>query len=207
MTYHAVLFDVGGAIDLEFAWEMAIDSAIAAACGLEGIRVDQAMVEAASEEAVAAFAPDAYRAMIETLCGGEPTTVARVARRVEAMTIGLDAFQLRPGMAELLQRLVERGLKLAATGCSGDRLERAGIAPLFLADLGVPPEETIMVADRLDRDIAPAKAAGMATIQFRTGRWRRQQPRAPEETPDKVVTDVPELEEAISALLQAASPQ
>ena len=56
----AILFDVGGPIDLEFAWEIAMDSAIAAACGLESIRVDQASVEEASERAVAAFAPDAY---------------------------------------------------------------------------------------------------------------------------------------------------
>ena len=33
MTYRAVLFDVGGPIDLEFAWEIAVDGAIASACG------------------------------------------------------------------------------------------------------------------------------------------------------------------------------
>jgi hypothetical protein len=38
MRYRAVLFDVGGPLDLEFAWEIAVDGAIASACGLEGIR-------------------------------------------------------------------------------------------------------------------------------------------------------------------------
>src|SRR5689334_22200999 len=57
---HAVLFDVGGPIDMEFAWEIAVDGAIAAACGMEGVRVDQAMVEEASDRAVAAFAADTY---------------------------------------------------------------------------------------------------------------------------------------------------
>eukprot|EP01034_Spumella_vulgaris_P037135 gene37135-45814_t len=103
--YRAVIFDIGGAVDLEFAWEMALDGAIAAACGLEGIRVDPAMVEQASEQAVAAFAPDVARHMIETLCGGEPTTVVRVVRRVEAMTGQLDAFQIRPEIEDLLKRL------------------------------------------------------------------------------------------------------
>ncbi len=61
---------------------MALDGAIASACGLEGIRVDPAMVEVASELAVAAFAPDIAYRMIETLCGGEPATVvARGASR------------------------------------------------------------------------------------------------------------------------------
>lgn len=199
-TYRAVVFDIGGAVDLEFAWEMALDGAIASACGMEGIRVDPAVVEEASEQAVAAFAPDVVRHMIETLCGGEPATVARVVRRVEAMTGQLDAFQLRPGIEDLLKRLKVRGLVLAAMEPRWERLERAGLAALFVRDPGIAPTECIMVGDRIDADIAPAKAVGMATIQFRSGRWRRQRPRSAAETPDAVVTDVAELEAAISAL-------
>lgn len=41
----------------------------------------------------------------------------------------------------------------------------------------------------------------MAAIQLRSGRHRRQRPRAPAEEPDAVVTDVPELEAAILDLL------
>ena len=199
--YRAVIFDIGGAVDLEFAWEMALDGAIAAACGLEGIRVDPAMVEEASERAVAAFAPDVVLHMIETLCGGEPATVARVARRVEAMTGQLDAFQLRPGIDDLLKRLRGQGLELDAHEPRWERLERAGIARLFTREHDVLPAECILVGDRLDADIAPARAAGMATIQFRSGRWRRQRPRSEAETPDAVVTDVAELEAAIAALV------
>ena len=58
MNIKTILFDIGGAVDLEFAREMALDGAVASACGLEGVRVDQAMVEEASDIAVAAFAPD-----------------------------------------------------------------------------------------------------------------------------------------------------
>ena len=47
---------------------------------------------------------------------------------------------------------------------------------------------------------AAAKAKGMTTIQFRSGRWRRQRPRNEAETPDVVVTDVVELDAAITAL-------
>ncbi len=197
----SVLFDLGGAIDLEFAWEMAVDGAIASACGMEGVRVDQAMVDQASEQAVAAFAPDVTRHMIETLCGGEPVTMARVHQRVEAMTGKLDAFQLRPEIEGLLQRLRARGLKLGVVDPRWDRLEHAGIAQLFEHDFDEPPQSCIFVGDRLDRDIAPAKARGMATVQFRSGRYRRQRPRNATETPDAVVTDVRELEAAILALL------
>src|SRR5947209_6106022 len=105
----AVLFDVGGPIDMEFAREIAMDGAIASACGLEGIRVDQAAIETASEKAVEAFAVDAYVHMIETLCG-DPRTIERVAQRVRAMTGNLDVFQLRPDIDRLLRKLRKLGL-------------------------------------------------------------------------------------------------
>jgi putative hydrolase of the HAD superfamily len=202
--YQAILFDVGGPLDLEFAWESAVDGAIASACGLEGIRVDQTMVEEASDAAVAALAPDTYAHMIETLCGGDPQSIARVRQRMRAMVGNLDVFQLRPGIDGLLQRLHARGLKIGVVDPAHHwpRLERAGIADFFTREVDVPPAASLFVGDRLDADIAPAKASGMTTIQFRSGRWRRQRPRNAAETPDAVVTDVPELEAAIEALLK-----
>jgi HAD superfamily hydrolase (TIGR01662 family) len=226
MPYRAILFDVGGPLDLEFAWEIAVDSAIAAACSLEGIRLDQAVIEAASERAVEAFASDAYAHMIETLTGGDPATIARVRQRVRTMTGSLDLFQLRPEIDGLLRELTERGLKLGIVANQPEavvpRLERAGIARLFAYTgitgttglrkpdpraftaaaeaLGVMPADCIMVGDRIDNDIVPAKALGMAAILFRSGRHRRQRPRSTAEEPDAIVTDVRELEAAIGAL-------
>jgi HAD superfamily hydrolase (TIGR01662 family) len=226
MPHRAILFDVGGPLDLEFAWEIAVDSAIAAACSLEGIRLDQAAVEAASESAVEAFAADAYAHMIETLTGGDPETIARVHQRMRTMTGSLDLFQLRPEIDGLLRRLAERGLKLGVVANQPaavvPRLERAGIAKFFAytgitgttglrkpdpraftsaaEGLSVTPADCIMVGDRIDNDIAPAKALGMAAILFRSGRHRKQRPRSIAEEPDAIVTDVPELEAAIAAL-------
>ena len=202
MPIRAVLFDIGGAVDLEFAWEMAVDGAIAAACGMEGIRVDPASLEEASDKAVEAFASDAYGHMIESLCSGEPVSVARVTQRMRAMTGALDAFQLRPGIDILLRKLRELGLVLVAVNAKAERPEIAG---LFDNGVDVPSFECLFVGDRLDKDIAPAKAQGMATIQFRSGRWRKQRPRNAAETPDAVVTDVRELEEAILNLLTPLS--
>jgi putative hydrolase of the HAD superfamily len=203
MARHAVLFDIGGPIDMEFGYEIAVEGAIAAACGMEGIRVDQALIDEASERAVEAFAPDAHVHMIETLCG-DPRTIERVRQRVRAMTGNLDVFQLRPDIDGLLRRLRERGLTLVASEAEHERLVRAGIGDLFVyGKPDVPAAECILVGDRLDKDIAPAKALGMATIRFRTGRHRRQKPRSAVETPDAEVTDVTELEAAIEALHEA----
>jgi putative hydrolase of the HAD superfamily len=165
--------------------------------------------------------------MIETLCGGDPRATERVRQRVRAMTGNLDVFQLRPEVDGLLRRLRGRGLRLGIVAnqpeTARERLACAGIGELFdyqglsaltglrkpdpraflaaAEAMGVSPSACIMVGDRIDNDIAPAKALGMATIQLRSGRHRRQQPRSPAETPDAVVTDVLELEEAIFALL------
>jgi putative hydrolase of the HAD superfamily len=227
MPYRAILFDVGGPIDLEFAWEIAVDGAIASACGLEGIRVDQAMIDEASEAAVAAFAPDAYAHMVETLCGGDQRTIDRVRQRVRAMTGNLDVFQLRPEIDGLLRRLSECGLRLGIVAnqpqAARERLARAGIGDLFghqglsgftgfskpdprafqaaTAALGVAPADCIMVGDRIDNDIAPAKGLGMVAVLLRSGRHRRQRPRSQAEEPDAVVTDVLELDAAITILL------
>jgi putative hydrolase of the HAD superfamily len=227
MRYRVILFDVGGPIDMEFAWEIAVDGAIASACGLEGIRVDQAMIDEVSEAAVAAFASDSYTHMIEALCGGDPRTVERVRQRVRAMTGNLDVFQLRPEIDGLLRRLRDRGLRLGIVAnqpqAARERLARAGVGELFehqglsgltgfskpdprafqkaAEALGVAAADCIMVGDRIDNDIAPAKALGMAAILLRSGRHRRQRPRCAAEEPDAVVTDVLELEAAIDALL------
>ena len=228
MRFRAILFDVAGSIDLEFAWEIAVDRAIAAACGLEGIPVEQAKIEEASERAVEAFATNTYAHIITTLCSGHLATIARVRRRVGDALEGLDVFQLRPDIDGLLRRLAGRGLKLSIVANQAaetrERLQRAGIGDLFavhglsggtglskpdprafkaaVAVLGVAPSECIMVGDRLDNDIVPAKELGMATILFRTGRHRRQQPRSLADQPDAVVTDVIDLDAAITALLR-----
>jgi HAD superfamily hydrolase (TIGR01662 family) len=228
-AYDAILFDIGGPLDMEFAWEIAVDSAIAAACALEGIRVDEEMLGVASRRAVEVFAPDAYTHMVETLCGGDPRASSRVRQRVRETLSSLDTFQLRPGVDGLLQQLVALGLRLAIVANQSaravDRLQRVGIAPYFAhlalsgvvgvgkpdpsiflmacEALGVHPTRCIMVGDRIDNDIAPAKALGMAAIRFRSGRHARQQPRGPSEAPDADVIDVLELERAIEALLRA----
>ena len=134
---------------------------------------------------------------------------------------------MRPEVDGLLRRLRDRGLKLGIVAnqpqTARERLERAGIGDLFAyqglsgftgfskpdprafqaaaTSLGMTPPDCIMVGDRIDNDIVPAKALGMATILLRGGRHRRQRPRSPAEEPDAVVTDVLELEAAIDALL------
>src|SRR5829696_5451423 len=92
MRYRAILFDVGGPIDMEFAWEIAVDGAIASACGLEGIRVDQAMIDEASEAAVAAFADDRPRPPARARDDGQSRRLPAAARNRRSVAPALRAW-------------------------------------------------------------------------------------------------------------------
>jgi HAD superfamily hydrolase (TIGR01509 family) len=62
-------------------------------------------------------------------------------------------------------------------------LERAGCAAA----------DALMVGDRLDNDIAPAKRLGMRTVRVRQGIARGQAPRTAEETPDFTIDAIADL--------------
>jgi len=55
------------------------------------------------------------------------------------------------------------------------------------------PEESVMVGDRIDKDIIPAKMLGMKTIRVKTGIHKSQEPRIPDEIPDLTVNKIEEI--------------
>lgn len=66
--------------------------------------------------------------------------------------------------------------------------------------IGVSTEECIMVGDRIDNDIVPAKQLGMKTILIRVGLHKDQQPRLPIEQPDIELESISGLAAAIEEL-------
>jgi ribonucleotide monophosphatase NagD (HAD superfamily) len=65
--------------------------------------------------------------------------------------------------------------------------------------MGVRPEETVMLGDRLDTDILAGERAGMPTVLVLTGVSTRDDLASAEALPDVVVSDLPSLVEAITA--------
>ena len=55
------------------------------------------------------------------------------------------------------------------------------------------PENAVMVGDRLDNDIRPAKRLGMRTVRIRKGIAGYAGPAGPEEVPDYSVDSLSEL--------------
>ena len=66
--------------------------------------------------------------------------------------------------------------------------------------IGVDPEACVMVGDRIDKDVIPARLLGMRPILVRTGIHRNQIPRTPFEIPDADLDSIDGLAEAIRSL-------
>lgn len=223
----AVLFDVGGPLDTEVTGERMIDDAIIAGLRDAGFAVTPEQYAAANALAVRTFAPDAYSAIIFALCRRDPDVTYRVRANLAAQVAARRPFELRDGIAGVLAWLSGRDVKLGLAANQPSpvlaKLDEAGIGAYFhhrevsgmhgfhkpdvrvflraCDDLGVAPHECIMVGDRIDNDIAPARLLGMRTVLFRTGRHIHQQPRTPEEAPDAEVHDAAELHAALERLL------
>jgi len=190
----AVIFDIGGPLDLETAHEAAIDADIRTALEREGFDVSDEAFAAANQHAIETFAPSLYRSVIWTLTGGDANAALRAYDWMEERAAQRTLFELRPGIEDVLRTLRARGLKLGVAanqpgkvlalledhgigeyftsqGISGAYGYRKPDVRLFLRvcdDLGVMPSECIMVGDRIDNDVAPAKLLGMQTVLIRT---------------------------------------
>lgn len=70
-----------------------------------------------------------------------------------------------------------------------------------LALANADPKNSLMVGDRIDKDVIPAKMLGMKTVRIRTGLHRNQEPRIPGETPDASVARLSDLPDALDRIL------
>lgn len=103
-----------------------------------------------------------------------------------------------PGTAE---RLAAYGLAdyfavCVSSGDAGVSKPDPAIFRLALAAADCAPAAAVMIGDRLDNDIRPAKVLGFATIRVLQGPARLQRPRTAAETPDANAADL----SALSAL-------
>jgi putative hydrolase of the HAD superfamily len=226
----AVIFDIGGPIDLETQFEAAIDADIRAGLEREGITVSDEAYAAAEQRAVEVCAPSIYRSILWQFTRPDGALCRRVDDWLEERAAKRSFFELRPGISDVLESIHSQELKigLAANqplsvlqhldehgigryfeneGISGRHGFRKPDVRVFLqarTDLGVQAGECIMVGDRMDNDIVPAKLLGMRTVRVRTGRHRAQEPRSWDEIPDVEVEDAAGIGKAIELLLAEA---
>ena len=184
---------------------------------------DRAAFAAALEELIAG--DQHYRGVFQRFRPGFNAAAARRERAARRETHMLDARDVYPDVLPCLARLSELGYAvgiagnqparslaaLPALGFSGVMIAASATMgvekpdPKFFAALtaaaGVPAASIAYVGDRLDNDVLPARAAGMAAIFVKRGPWGRIHATRPEiARASLAVTSLMEIPEALAAL-------
>ena len=171
------------------------------------------------ERAATRFAPSPFRGMLANL--GLPADQVKVVTQSARYPKKLEV--LYPGVPALLATLAEH-FKVGVIANQSEGTERrlsdwsireffsiifasseCGLSKpdsrIFAEAQAVAqcrPEEAVMVGDRIDNDIGPAKAQGWKTVRVLQGFSRLQRPRGPSEKPDITITEIRALSEALS---------
>ena len=171
------------------------------------------------EQAATDFAPSPFRGMLDRLdlTGEQRHAVASAVRYEKSHE------ELYPGVPEMLETL-SRKFRLGVIANQSEGTEKRlvnwrirdhfslvfasaefGFAKpdprIFrraVSIAGRHPERALMVGDRLDNDIGPAKSQGWKTMRVLQGFSRFQAPRRPEETPDFTVSGIHEIPDRIA---------
>lgn len=140
--------------------------------------------------------------------------------RNEAFQKELPGVYVRPEAKKVIPQLLAERYELALAANQPPKalelLDEAGLLPFFrfkevsetmgiakprplffrmiLDTLGVRPEEAVMVGDRLDHDIFPARLLGLHTVRVQVGPYARQKPLNHLYVPEHEVQDLCELE-------------
>ena len=204
MTMTTVLLDAGGVLLDEAEMEASRAAATEHFLTRHGHDYTRDRYWADVEEAVHAFVADTYRYVFR-----KQGCEAAYAAFLEEWRPSRPPLRLMAGIGDELHALARR-FRLGIAGQYGaellDLLEDHGLLDCFawrftqddftltkpdprylrqIADAcGVDACECIMVGDRIDKDVIPAKQLGMRTIRIRVGLHRNQRPRAPSEAPD-----------------------
>lgn len=124
----------------------------------------------------------------EVLYPGVPDLLSALSTRFR---IGLIANQPQGAEGRLVQWGIREHFSLIVTSHEyGLSKPDPQIFAAALSDARCEADEALMVGDRLDNDIGPAKALGMKTMRVLQGFSRFQEPRSPYELPDISVSGI-----------------
>jgi FMN phosphatase YigB (HAD superfamily) len=226
-----VFLDAGGVVLDESEHEVARGRAIVSV--LRRIQPEYTLEDyrADCREAVAMYCPSVYRFVVWKHTRPDRLSFSRLyEEHLRIYRCQAPPLRLSTGIGEqlrLLHGIARIGLAGQYGGAVADLLREGGLAGLFsalhtheqfpvtkpdprfyervLKLAGATAGRSVMVGDRVDKDVIPAKAVGMRTIRVRVGLHRHQEPRLPEEHPDAEIPEVGELADAVGSLAATAS--
>lgn len=179
-----------------------------------GMQVSVETIERAFEEASAEFAPRLIARALEKLISNpsDRAFVLQKARyRKELEEPYPEAYELLSRLASQYRigvianqsagteaRLESYGLSSFVSLClssteAGLEKPNPAIFQLALEQAKCKPQQAVMIGDRIDNDIQPAKSLGWKTIRVLQGFAKVQTPRNSEEEPDFTVNNLKEI--------------
>ncbi|MCY3777121.1 MAG: HAD family hydrolase [Candidatus Aminicenantes bacterium] len=227
-----LLFDVGDTILDTPGHQEALQEAHRAALARFGFELSAGEYQQLDHDKMRQFVPSPMHAITWHYARPDVRLFNEITREVRSHypEIWALGFRLHPGIAAVLEQLAkEYSLALAGnaparitenldelgvlrwfrhrevSGSLGIKKPDEGFFRTILDRAGCSPSEAIMIGDRLDNDIIPAKRLGLRTVWFRQGRYAALEPRVPDELPDATVTDLESLPSAIRSIAGKAS--
>ena len=225
---NAVLFDIGGVIlKEEDPWDVLLGFQKQILRD-EGYRFTNQEFDAVFKDCLLSFVPGIYSAITWAFTKPDvekcKAITSEVMRKVNCW-LEDHPREIRPEIHDVLEQLHGKcTLALAGNASTSikDVLQSFDVLRYFdhtevSADYGlskpdprllerilhkcnVEPQHAVMIGDRLDNDILPAKVLGMKTILLKAGVYRILEPRNPSEIPDATITSVTEIPSVIAAL-------
>jgi len=184
---------------------------------LKNITLSGKEIKRLEEEAVNCFAPSLFSYVIWQLVKPDEKLFYKLRGEFDNFDYS-EFYRLQPGVGECLEKLngkFKLGIAANQPAAVHSFLEKEGILQYFNSrlvsrDIGFSKPDTrmflkvlenmqseagesLMVGDRLDNDIIPAKLIGMITALVQVGPHKNQAPRSPQEKPDYVIGSLPEI--------------
>lgn len=217
-----LFFDLGYTLINEDGAAMGRLRQVSDALAQRGVEASPDELRASLEAASARFDPNPFRSLLLAFTDDEGV----IAHVRSSGRYPKELESPYPQTGPLLERLAERyrlGVIANQPAGTDERLEGYGLLDYFdvcvssgdvgiekpdpaifhlaLEQAGCVPSESVMLGDRLDNDVRPAKALGFRTVRVLQGPHRFQRPREEAETPDVTVAGIDEL----AALLGVAT--
>ncbi|NIP44385.1 MAG: HAD family hydrolase [candidate division Zixibacteria bacterium] len=221
----AILIDVGGPLvddsGIDVYWN---DYLVKTLPDLIGRKVPISEIEEANRRSIESYAPSLYSATIWHFVQPDVEKFKKLRGAFDKLNLSR-FYRFRSAALEVCRKLSEdHVLAIAANqpASTADYLEEKGLLKyfdfkemsgsiahskpdyrffLYIAHrLDSPPESCVMVGDRQDNDIVPARKLGMKTVRVMVGSHTEQKVRMPSELPDKTISCISELPDAINDL-------
>jgi len=218
-----ILFDVGWPIiDETEAHEGWYQFIIDAVKNRTGRNITREEVLLAQAEGIACYSPSLFSYVIWQFTRPDEKAFHEIRRGFEEYYTHC-AYRIQDGIKDVLEKLhgpFKLGIAANQPTAIYEFLKKNGILKYFdstmvseeigyskpdlrmfirvLENLNSSPEEALMIGDRPDNDIVPAKLLGMKTVWLRIGPHRDQKLRYPAEKPDyeiDTIDRIPEIPE------------